>query len=205
MSNPSLSSDLPVSKKEVSEDIQRYTKNVIKPRRVGSKKTGNLFKSFKSRTVSNKRRRKAKVITSEGERHDALERKSARKSQTPKPTRLKKPDDDPFCESSNDILQETHDGKLAAIHKERVECDANPFLSEAYCKQQTDDAIEELRKDTETQRKAQETKGDKAAFEYPDTNDPQFYQKWSDCFAGPRYSSCDCNFVVKNDLNPKSL
>ena len=152
-------------------------------------------------------------VTAHAPQPDVLKRRtvsSRRRSRVaPTVTTRKRAPADPYCQSANDILQETHDGKLAAIHRARVECDRNPFLSSAYCKRQTDDAVDQLREATEAARKAQAegdatTHGDaRAAFVPPATDDPAFYQKWSDCFAGPRHSACDCNFVVRNDRHPK--
>jgi len=33
---------------------------------------------------------------------------------------------------------------------------------------------------------------------------PTFYKDWTDCFAGPDHSKCNCNFTYWNDLNPPS-
>ena len=147
------------------------------------------------------------VVTTNASRPDVLKRASVRRSRmTTIATKRKCTPADPFCKSSNEIIQETHDGKLASIHRARVECDSNPFLSPAYCKRQTDDAVDQLREATEAARKAQKdtnSASEEAAFVPPMLDDPSFNQKWSDCFAGPRHSACDCNYVVRNDRHPK--
>lgn len=194
---------------QLAADVRRYAKAVTaKARAVPQRAT----RTRSATRASSRRRRAAAVMTAHTPQPDVLKRRvsSRRRSRVaPKNTTRKRAPVDPYCQSANDILQETHDGKLAAIHRARVECDRNPFLSSAYCKRQTDDAVDQLRKATEAARKAQ-AEGDaskhgdaRAAFVPPATDDPAFYQKWSDCFAGPRHSACDCNFVVRNDRHPK--
>jgi hypothetical protein len=194
---------------QLAADVRRYAKAAAaKARAVPQRAT----RTRSAARASSRRRRAAAVVTVHAPQPDVLKRRtvsSRRRSRVaPTATTRKRAPADPYCQSANDILQETHDGKLAAIHRARVECDRNPFLSSAYCKRQTDDAVDQLREATEAARKAQ-AEGDakdghaRAAFVPPATDDPAFYQKWSDCFAGPRHSACDCNFVVRNDRHPK--
>ena len=206
MSTPSGDAGTP----QLVADTQRYAKAIVAKGRVAPRRQSRTKSKARA---SRQRKRAAQVVTVNAPQPDVLKRHSKRRrhrqhrSYSGKNTRKVTPPPDPFCTSTNDILQETHDGKLAAIHRERVECDRNPFLSSAYCKKQTDDAVDQLREETEAARKAQADAGDKEgtrpAFVPPTTDDPAFYQKWSDCFAGPRHSSCDCNFVVRNDRHPK--
>ena len=195
---------------QLAADVRRYAKAAAaKARAVPQRAT----RTRSAARASSRRRRAAAVVTAHAPQPDVLKRRtvvsSRRRSRVaPTVTTRKRAPVDPYCQSANDILQETHDGKLAAIHRARVACDRNPFLSSAYCKRQTDDAVDQLREATEAARKAQ-AEGDakdghaRAAFVPPATDDPAFNQKWSDCFAGPRHSACDCNFVVRNDRHPK--
>ena len=125
---------------------------------------------------------------------------------------------DPYCDSDIHIIDATHDKALRKIHEQHVKCDENPFISRAFCKKQTDRAVDEIRKKTDKMKKeeTQITKQKQIPFECPGTPDtavgpsklaadPKFNEKWTNCFAGPQHSTCNCNFVMRNDSNPQKM
>ena len=137
--------------------------------------------------------------------------------ETPKQKWVKECNDiqDPYCKSKASIIEETENLDLEKIHRDHEICNSNPFMSPEYCKSQTELRIEELKQNQ--QKKDSSIKSDKKnklLFQYPGTPDtetdvglkdnPNFYQLWSDCFAGPEHSSCGCNFVFYNDRFPKT-
>mgnify|MGYP001239643360 CR=1 FL=1 len=119
--------------------------------------------------------------------------------------------EDPYCKSEASIIEENENLDLEKIHQDRELCDKNPFMTPEYCKNQTEIRIEELK---EKQKKNPVVKKSNITtqFKYPGTpdtesdyghkDDPDFYQRWSDCFAGPEHSSCGCNFVFYNNRSP---
>ena len=118
---------------------------------------------------------------------------------------------DPYTVSSNEIVQENDAGELASIHQRRRRCTQNPFMNKAFC-----DKMHQKEMDEYTAKQDKALQAQRAAdaqqnapptrfppFKPPPLNDPEFNTKWTNCFAGPRHSSCPSNYVTRNDYEPK--
>jgi len=180
------------------------------------KKKSKLFTTTKrSRRKLHRQRQRAEAVGARSSVPVHLKRKPTINSSKPK-----QPENavDPYCQSDVDIIDTSHDDELNRIHEQHERCKDNPFTTHEYCVTQTDRAVNDVLKRTKKRKAERSAEADKEhePFVYPGTpdtavgpsgiaDDPQFYQKWSDCFAGPRHSSCGCNFVMRNEKEPKKM
>lgn len=183
--------------------------------------TLNPFKKRVTQRVARKSYRNAKAYGTQSKIPKHMRRPSSQTEQSRASQQKTHSSKDPYCTSNVDIIDASHNKALHRIHQQRRQCDENPFLSPAFCKTQTDQAVDTVVQQTnrerdKTQIVQQLSAKNKEPFVYPGTpdteanvnrsvkDDKEFYTKWSDCFAGPRHSSCSCNFVTRNEKNPKA-